>query len=176
MEDKKYIEIAGAIIEEARNKGYLNGPVSVIPELAESEKLFFIFMLEEVRKHLAGNKTPELSADEIISMFTYVFARAGEAVSCWTTGQKMEFEKHGMFDGKIPMYSDEKLMQYFKQTTFPGDMTNAFFRWNEENSDFCGDNEIDPILPLFEALKWTWRLTVNFTIEYLEEEHRFDII
>jgi len=171
VEEKKYIEIAGAIIEAARVEGYLNGPVSVIPELAEPEKAFFILMLEEVRKHLTENKTSDLSADEIVSMFTYVFARAGEAVSCWTAGEKVEFEKHGMFDGKIPMYSDEKLMQYFKQTTFPSDLANAFARWNEKNSDFCQDNEIDPILPLFEALKWTWRLTVNFTIEYLEEHH-----
>ena len=162
-------EIAKAMIARAKNDGYLNGPLVVIDKLAEWEKEIFVFMFKEVEKHLSRKKERMLSADEIVSLFTYIFAKSGEAVTTWYNDQKFTFDAHGMFDCKVPMYNDEKLLQYFKTVNLAANMADAFGKWNAENANFAPKNDIDPILPLFEALKWTWRISINLTIDYLEE-------
>ena len=162
-------KIATAMIARAESDGYLNGPLVVIEQLADWEKDIFVFMIKEVEKYLSYKKERVLSADEIVSMFTYIFAKAGEAVTTWYNDQKFTFDAHGIFDGKIPMYNDEKLLQHFKTVTLPADMADEFGKWSSENAMLCEKNDIDPILPLFEALKWTWRISINLTIEYLEE-------
>ena len=162
-------EIAREMIARAQADGYLNGPLATVDKLAEWEKEIFIFMFKEVEKYLSYRKERVLSADEIVSLFTYVFAEAGEAVTTWYTGNQFTFNAHGMFDGKVPMYNDEKLLQYFKTLHLAADMADAFGKWNSENADFCTRNHINPILPLFEALKWTWRITVHVTINHLEQ-------
>ncbi len=167
MENSK--EIAQIMIERAKADGYLNGPLIVIEQLAEWEKKIFVFMFKEVEKYLSCKKERVLSADEIISLFTYVFAKSGEAVTTWYNNQEFTFDAHGMFDCKVPMYNDDKLLQYFKTVDLAAGMADAFGQWSSENADFCTKNNIDPILPLFEALKWTWRVTVNLTIDYLEQ-------
>jgi hypothetical protein len=167
MEKSK--EIAEVMIARAKADGYLNGPLVVIDQLAEWEKEIFVFMFKEVEKYLSYKKERVLSADEIVSLFTYIFAKSGEAVTTWYNGQEFTFDAHGMFDCKVPMYNDEKLLQYFKSVNLAVDMADAFGKWNSENADFADKNAIDPILPLFEALKWTWRVSINVTIDYLEE-------
>ena len=162
-------QVAGAMIARAEADGYLKGPLVVIEQLADWEKDIFVFMFKEVEKYLSYKKERVLSPEEVVSMFTYVFAKAGEAVTTWYNDQEFTFDGHGMFDGKIPIYNDEKLLQYFKTVNLAADMADAFGQWDSENRGICGKNNIDPILPLFEALKWTWRISVNFTIEYLEE-------
>jgi hypothetical protein len=162
-------KIAEVMIARAREDAYVTGPLAVIEELADWEKNIFLFMFKEVEKYLSYKKERILSADEIVSLFTYIFAKAGEAVTTWYNGQEFTFDAHGMFDGKVPMYNDERLLQYFKTVNLPADLADAFGKWNSQNADLCAKNNIDPILPLFEALKWTWRITVNHTIEYLEQ-------
>ena len=162
-------QVARAMIARAQNDGYLTGPLVVIEQLADWEKDLFVFMFKEVEKFLSYRKERVLSADEIVSMFTYVFAKAGEAVTTWYNDQKFTFDAHGMFDSKVPMYNDDKLLQYFKSISLASDMADAFGQWSSANADFSKKNGIDPILPLFEALKWTWRITVNVTIDYLEK-------
>ena len=162
-------QIARVIIARAESDGYLKGPLIVIEQLADWEKDVFVFMFKEVEKYLSYKKERVLSADEIVSMFTYVFAKAGEAVTTWYNDQEFTFDAHGMFDCKIPMYNDEKLLQHFKSVNLASDMADAFGQWSSENADFCNKNDIDPVLPLFEALKWTWRISINLTIDYLEE-------
>ncbi len=162
-------QIASAMIARAKTDGYLDGPLIVIEQLADWEKDIFVFMFKEVEKYLSYKKERVLSADEIVSMFTYIFAKAGEAVTTWYNDQKFTFDAHGIFDGKIPMYNDEKLLQYFKTVTLASDMADAFGQWSSENAKLCSQNDIDPVLPLFEALKWTWRISINLTIDYLEE-------
>lgn len=162
-------QIAKVMIARAETDGYLNGPLIVIEQLADWEKNIFVFMFKEVEKYLSYKKERVLSPDEIVSMFTYVFAKAGEAVTTWYNDQEFTFDAHGIFDGKIPMYNDEKLLQYFKTVNLAANMADAFGNWSSENADFCSKNNIDPALPLFEALKWTWRVSINLTIDYLEE-------
>ena len=162
-------QIAKAMIARAEKDGYLNGPLVAIEQLAEWEKNIFVFMFKEVEKYLSYKKERVLSADEIISMFTYVFAKAGEAVTTWYNDQEFTFDADGMFDCKVPMYNDEKLLQYFKTVHLASDMSDAFGHWSSENANACSKNDVDPILPLFEALKWTWRISINLTIDYLEE-------
>ena len=72
-------EIARVMIDRARDDEYLKGALVVIEELADWEKDLFIFMFKEVEKYLSYKKERVLSADEVVSMFTYVFAKAGEA-------------------------------------------------------------------------------------------------
>ena len=162
-------QIAKAMIARAEDEGYLNGPLIVIEKLADWEKDIFVFMFKEVEKYLSYKKERLLSAEEIVSMFTYIFAKAGEAVTTWYNDQEFTYDAHGMFDGKIPMYNDEKLLQYFKTVNLAADMADAFGYWSSENAGLCEKNNVDPVLPLFEALKWTWRISINLTIEYLEE-------
>ncbi len=162
-------EIAQAMIARAKADGYLDGPLAAIGQLAEWEKDIFVFMFKEVEKYLSRKKERVLSPDEIVSLFTYIFARSGEAVTTWYSNQKFTFDAHGMFDCKVPIYNDDKLLQYFKTLKLAADMADAFGKWSSENADFCTENNIDPILPLFEALKWTWRLTLTVTIDYLEQ-------
>jgi hypothetical protein len=162
-------KIAKVMIARAEADGYLNGPLVVIEQLADWEKDIFVFMFKEVEKYLSYKKERVLSADEIVSMFTYVFAKSGEAVTTWYNDQEFTFDAHGMFDCKVPMYNDEKLLQYFKTVNLAADMADAFGRWSSENANFCEKNNIDPVLPLFEALKWTWRVSINLTIDYLEQ-------
>jgi len=162
-------QIAKAMIARAEDEGYLNGPLVVIEKLADWEKDIFVFMFKEVEKYLSYKKERLLSAEEIVSMFTYIFAKAGEAVTTWYNDQEFTYDAHGMFDGKIPMYNDEKLLQYFKTVNLAADMADAFGHWSSENAGLCEKNNVDPVLPLFEALKWTWRISINLTIEYLEE-------
>ena len=162
-------EIARVMIDRARDDEYLKGSLVVIEELADWEKDLFIFMFKEVEKYLSYKKERVLSADEVVSMFTYVFAKAGEAVTTWYNSQEFSYEAHGMFDSKVPMYNDDKLLQYFKTVNLAADMADAFGRWANENAELCEKKNVDPLLPLFEALKWTWRITVNVTIDYLEQ-------
>jgi len=162
-------QIAKAMIARAEADGYLNGPLVVIEQLADWEKDIFVFMFKEVEKYLSYKKERVLSSDEIVSMFTYIFAKSGEAVTTWYNGQEFTFDAHGMFDCKVPMYNDDKLLQYFKTVNIAADMADAFGEWSSQNTDFCSKNNIDPVLPLFEALKWTWRVSINLTIDYLEE-------
>jgi hypothetical protein len=162
-------QIAEVMIARAQEDGYLDGPLVVIEKLADWEKDLFIFMFKEVEKYLSYKKERVLSADEVVSMFTYVFAKAGEAVTVWYNDQDFTYDAHGIFDSKVPMYNDDKLLQYFKTINLAADMADAFGHWSNENADLCVKNNIDPILPLFEALKWTWRVTINITIDYLEK-------
>ena len=127
-----------------------------------TEKELIIKMLSEIRSRFGENKG-ELHPDEVSSMFTFVFGKAAEAVTNMFNGQANEFEMLGLFDGKIPFYTDDDLTAYFKKLTFPVDCAQAYWDWY--HSDYQG-NDTDPILPLFEALKWTFRLGCHIAITH----------
>ncbi|MCP3965005.1 MAG: hypothetical protein GY750_10610 [Lentisphaerae bacterium] len=168
--EELFREIALSIINCAAKNGYIDGQIAVIEELTGYEKELFKFMMIETRKFLDRENKQDISGEEMISLFTYVFAKAAEAAGCWVTGQTPELSNHGMFDGKIPMYSDDKVMAYLKTLKLPSDLAKAFSAWSHENPDFCKNYNIDPVLPLFEALKWTWRIAINVTICQLEKQ------
>ncbi|MBQ9775010.1 MAG: hypothetical protein IJW17_03115 [Lentisphaeria bacterium] len=150
------------VVETAKNAGLLNGPITVAPMLAEAEKELFLKMFEAVNCRRADG-IDSIHPDEISSMFSFVFARSAEAVTNMFNGQANKFEMLGLFDGKIPFYTDDDLTAYFKKLTFPADCAQAYWDWY--HTDYQ-DNGTDPVLPLFEALKWTFRLGCHIAITH----------
>ncbi len=158
---EKSLEIARLILRAAKERNFLRaGELAQIPALAESEKLLFLRMFDEVRKFQEREGREELEAGEIVSMFTFVCARAAEAVLAYVNGQKFEAEMMGLFDGKIPFYLDDRLGVWLRALDWPGEAASAFLR--------AELGVATPILMLFEALKWTWRVTQHLVIEELE--------
>ena len=72
-------------------------------------------------------------------------------------------EELARIDGKIPFYTDDDLTAYFKKLTFPADCAQTYWDWY--HTDYQ-DNGTDPILLLFEALKWTFRLGCHIAITH----------
>ncbi len=174
MESNVYRSLARTMIEEARAAGYLNGPLSVIRELVDSEEKLFRLLFESMARQLEQEHRTEFSEAEVLSLFTYVYAKAAEAVASHCTHTPVTFDASGMFDGKVPLYAGDGLVGHFKSLNFPGDMTDAFQRWHaaaEANGETAG---ADPLLLLFEALKWTWRISIHLAVEFLEAHgHKF---
>jgi len=161
--------VALAMVETARKNESPKGPMVASPVLAEVEKELFIKMLTrlgERRKEGADG----LSADEISSLFTFVGAKAAEAVTNLTNSQPNGFDLMGMLDGKIPIYADERLTGHFKKLTLASDCAQTYLDWHAANAAALLD--YDPILPLFEALKWCFRLSCTAAVEKLEADGR----
>ena len=113
------------VVDTARSAGLLERPLAVDPVLAEAEKELFFKMFEQVADRRRRN-LHELSSDEVSSLFTFVFARAAEAATNLANRQPNRFETLGMFDGKVPLNADERLVGYFKKLTFPGYIRKAW--------------------------------------------------
>ena len=161
--DEKAMMIGKAMILCAVENGYFDGVnLDLIEELADVERDLFIGMLRRLEKYRFDSKRDELTVDEISSMFSFVFARSVEAVVNFYNGNKQELDYMGMFDGKILFYSDDKLTGFVKKSLFPKQMAEGFLNFMTENNE-----EIDPVLALFEALKWTWRLSQHLAIQEL---------
>ncbi len=149
---------AAAVIAAARDAGFPRGAMVADPELAEMEKELFLQILERLRAK------EELSTDEISSLFSFVTARAAEAVTNRFNRKREKFEMLGLFDGKIPFYADERLTGYFKTISLPGDCARGYLDW----FDGGASAECDPLLALSEALKWTFRIAATVACEELE--------
>lgn len=160
-------EAALVIIRTARAAGLLERPLAVDPNLAEAEKTLFLKMFEQLSERRRCKKD-ELNSDELSSLFTFVFARAAEAVTNLANHQPNRFEMLGMFDGKIPLNADDRLVGYFKQLSFPADCAHAFLEWYQGYDGGFPQNLADPVLPLFESLKWTFRISCHIAVEKLE--------
>jgi hypothetical protein len=159
---------AQLIVDCARENGYLDGPLSCIPTLAEEEKKLFIRMFGELRTHLAGSGRAELTPDEISSLFTFLLAKAAELTVFYVSGKEEEISLLGMFDGKIPLYADDRLLGFCRSCTWPKEAAEAFLN----NPPAADDEEAgDPLLVLFEALKWSFRISCHLVIGFLEDNH-----
>lgn len=157
------IKIGKIMVNTAVECGYFDGVnLDIIEELAEVEKKLFIEMFRRLEKYREQQQRNELTMDEISSLFSFVFARSVEAVVNFYNGNEQEFDYMGMFDGKIPFYSDDKLTAYVKRSLFPCDMAEGFLNFMTEKG-----NGIDPVLGLFEALKWTWRFSQHLAIQQI---------
>lgn len=155
--------VGKAMINCAVENGYFDGVnLDLIEELAEVEKNFFIEMFRRLEKYRTDNKRNELNTNEISSLFSFVFARSVEAVANYNNDSKQDFDFMGMFDGKIPFYSDDKLISFAKKSLFPKFMAEGFLNFMEKNG-----SDINPVLALFEALKWTWRFSQHLAIQEL---------
>lgn len=160
---------AAAMIVAARKSECPKGAMVASPVLAEAEKELFLLMLARFAdRRKAG--TEGLSTDEISSLFTFVCAKAAEAVTNWCNSKKCEFNLSGMLDGKIPIYAEERLTGHFKKLTLPSDCAQAYLDWHAANAADPALQACDPILPLFEALKWCFRLSCTAAVEKLEED------
>ena len=168
----KFTAIAQCIINAARQRQYLNGQLAVIPELAELEKNLFVMMSGRIGEYSSIRKTPALDQDEIHSLFVFVQAKAAEAVSCWRCNQEFNMDSRGMFDGNVPLQVDPELIKSLKRLPLADDMYDAFANWSADNPDFCTEHNLHPVLPLLEALKWTFRVGAGMCIEYFERRQR----
>ena len=157
---------AQIIVDCARENGYLDGPLACIPALAEEEKKLFIRMFGELRKHLADNGRADLTPDEITSLFTFLLAKAAELTVFYVSGKNEEVSMLGMFDGKIPVYADDRLLGFCRSCTWPGEAAEAFLKNPPEVDD---EEAGDPLLVLFEALKWSFRISCHLVIGFLED-------
>ena len=146
---------AAAVIETARKMKILDGPIRTAPELAEMEKFLFVSLFDAVRRR-EGGLGNGLEPDEISAMFTFVFLRAAEAVTIFRSGEgHFEFDAAGLFGGPTPYYADEKIGAVFKaHHDFPSECAVSFLKLARGLP--AGGPE--PLLTLFEAMKWCFRL------------------
>ena len=150
---------ARTVVETARRAGLLDGgAVAVDPALAEMEKALFSAMF----KALARRGAAELSPDEFSSMFHFVFARSAEAACACLSGRPFETGTDGLFDGRTPFYADDALGSYFKGLSFPADCARNCWEL------LTREPPREPLLSLFEALKWCFRLGCHAGIAFLE--------
>ena len=162
---------AKCIVDCAAELGWLNTPVAVSPRLAEAEKDLIIKMITELRRRF-GENNGELQSDEVSSLFTFVFAKAAEAVTNMYNRQPDNFELTGMLDGKIPIYADDRITGEFKKSMFPVNCASGYLAWSSENSALLAGN--DPVLLLFESLKWCFRLSCHAAITIVDGPQDFD--
>ena len=155
---------AKCIIECAAECGMISGPVATAPRLAEAEKELIIKMIAEIRNKF-GENSGELHPDEISSMFTFVFGKAAEAVTNMYNNQPDKFELTGMLSGQIPVYADDAITDKFKSSSFPAKCAEKYLVWSEQNA-----NAADPVLLLFEAVKWCFRLSCSYAISIAEDK------
>ena len=157
---------ARTIVDRARENGYLDGALSSIPELAEEEKKLFIRMFGELKRHLSAAGRAELTPDEVSSLFTFMLAKAAELVVFHLAGKQEEVSLLGMFDGKIPVYADDRVLGFCRSCTWPREAAEAFLAMPPEDG---ADDPADPLLMLFEALKWSFRISAHLVIGFLED-------
>lgn len=164
--------VALSVIHTAKEYGYLDGPITVIEKLADLEKDLFVAMLKQIKLHLQREQRTELSAEELISLYTFILAKAAEAVSNSNGKNDYELELSGMLDGKIPFYCDPVLENFCHKTLFPAEFARGFHEFYMHYGDALTKEGVQPILILAESLKWTWRIAVHVCYGILEKNGR----
>ena len=159
---------ARCIIETARSQGLLDRPVAVSNELAEAEKMLFVKMFQKMDEHM-NSCGEQLQPDEISSLFTFVFAKAAESVTNMFNHKEQNFDLTGMFDGRIPLYADDAVTAEFKSSKFPFLCAQNYLEFTENEADALAG--CDPLLLLFEALKWCFRLSCHLAVTVIENHH-----
>ena len=159
---------ASIIVETARKAGLLEEAVAISPRLAEAEKELIIKMLSSIHDRIERNPDMELSADEVGSLFTFVFAKAAESVTNMFNHKTDAFELTGMFDGRIPVYADDSITNEFKNSPFPFSCAENYLQWVENDAQHLVG--CDMTLLLFEALKWCFRLSCHYAMTIVENK------
>jgi len=160
---------ARCIIETARSLNLLDSPVAVSNELAEAEKTLIVKMFQKMDEYMKQHGE-ELAPDVVSSLFTFVFAKAAEAVTNMYNHKEQEFNMDGMFDGRIPLYADDAVTSEFKSSQFPFLCAGNYLEFTENRADDLAD--CNPLLLLFEALKWCFRLSCHYAITTIENHHK----
>lgn len=164
--------VALSVIHTAREYGYLDGPLTVIEKLADLEKNLFIAILKQIKIHLQREQRTELSAEEIISLYTFILAKAAEAVSNSIGKNDYELDLAGMLDGKIPFYSDPALENFCHKSLFPAEFARGFHEFYSHYGEALAKEGVQPVLILAESLKWTWRIAIHVCYGILEKNGR----
>ena len=156
---------AQSAILAAKDAGWLEDGIMVDPAFAESEKSLMIAIMQELgRLGLQKQSGLDLSSEEISSMFTFVFAKAAEAVTNYASGQPDNWEMLGLLDGKTPISAQDMITGKFKSSSFPTDCARNF--WGFYEHGLAGS---DALLCLMEALKWCFRLSCHYAVMCLDE-------
>lgn len=158
---------AQCVILAANQSGILDEAVAVAPEFAEAEKTLIVKLLAEIKKHLESENN-KISADEVSSLFNFVFAKSAEVVTNFANHRENEFSLLGLWDGKAPVAAEELLIGHFKQSTFATDCAKNFWEL------LTGDNPPAPedaLLCCGEALKWCFRLSCHYAVMILEKHN-----
>ncbi|MBR7139678.1 MAG: hypothetical protein IKD44_09045 [Lentisphaeria bacterium] len=155
---------AVCIINAARERGYINGPLITAPELGEIEKQLFMKMFAA----LPGSdriSNCSLETEQMSSLFTFVFAKAAETAAQLYEGvDKVELDTEGMFSLSVPIAAGELLNNYSADLDFPSVCLEHFLELSEEE-EFS-----EPFYSLFEALKWCFRISFHIFWDYLEQQ------
>ena len=160
-EEINYQQVAAVMVEAARSSGLLGKTLAIVPDLSELERKFFIVLIAELSKE----ELRELDQDQISCLFNFVTARACEAVSCWNNGQAVDFGFEDFLHPEVSLIGDEHVIAEIRSGEISRIMCEAFFTWLSEQAP---DNPAgDPMLPLMEALKWNWRITINVALDIL---------
>ncbi len=166
---EKSAEVAAVIVSESKRRGYIDGSLPVIAELADIEKQLFMQMAAKIKEYSSVRPEDSLNQDEVLSLFIFVYAKAAEAVSSYLRKAEFEYKFGGMFDGRVPLEVEENLIEYMKNVKFGDDMYSAFADWTADNPEFCTEHGIHPVLPLLEALKWSFRIASGLVIRFFEK-------
>ena len=157
--------IARALVNFAREEGFVTGPVLIAPEAAAAEKELFVKMFAELPRHKGNMADGGLSGEQISSLFTFVFAKAAETAAQLYEGvADIHLSTEGMLSGNVPIAAGELLNDFSADQSFPDRCMTTFLDQNAE-APFSA-----PLLALFEALKWCYRLSFHIFWNYLEEQ------
>jgi hypothetical protein len=156
---------ARIIVAAARERGFLDGPLTTAPELGEIEKKLFLKMFSAL---VSEGKVSDgtLSGIQMSALFTFVFAKAAEtAAQIYEGVTDIELETEGMLSANVPIAAGELLNAYGAELDFP-DVCMARFIELSQEPDFE-----EPFLSLFEALKWCFRLSCHLAVTVIENHH-----
>jgi len=160
--------VAAVIVKAALEHGYIEPTMATIEELADVEKALFLKMFSALETHRERTGRSDLTVEEISSMFAYVYAKGAEAVTHYVNRQKQEFDTLGLFDGKIPFCSDDRLIEHLKTLDAAAVLGGVFADWAKENRN---TPDFNAVLSLFEALKWVFRISADISIRFAEQKH-----
>ena len=162
--DNASMKVAQAMIAAAREYGYFleDEPLRSAPELVELEKPLFVNMFKAFKDHLQTVNRMELDADEISNMFNFAVGKGADMAFNFMNNQSQDMHVEGLFSSRVSLYVDDRLMNFLKNEPIAARLGGAYVDFQSVNQG------IDPVLGLFEALKWTMRITEHLTLKFIE--------
>ena len=94
-----------------------------------------------------------------------VGSAAEAAAACWS-GRPFETGTDGLFDGKTPFYAPDELKGYIHGLDFPVRCAQKCWDLYAAAPDAGGE----PLLKLFESLKWCFRIGCHASLRFLESK------
>ena len=117
---------AKALVDKAREKGFIKGSLTVVPELVENEKLLFSFIAKSIREKVDEKDEEELEMQEICNLFTFVYAKGGETAFNWHNGADFSISPRGIFDQAVPFAANREMIEYFNGKTLVEYLEHVF--------------------------------------------------